>query len=193
MSTRPPTRPSAESPPAADPSGRAEDALAGVPGAPASAGAVPSPAHAHQAGGGAFLEAFRRGALAPPPIAVTLGLELRDLRPGHATFTLRTDPARDSNPQGTVQGGVLSALADAAMGYAYLTTLEAGESFTTVELKINFVRPVWRASLTAVGEVVQRGRTVGLVRCNVSDDEGRLIAFATSTCLTLAGERAAGR
>jgi uncharacterized protein (TIGR00369 family) len=67
------------------------------------------------------------------------------------------------------------------------------ESFTTLELKINFLRPVWRASLTCVGRVVQRGRTVGLAEARIFDERERLVALATSTCLTLRGEQAAGR
>ena len=100
---------------------------------------------------------------------------------------------RHSNPMGTIHGGILCDLADAAMGMAYFSTLEPGESFTTLELKINFLRPFWTGRLVARGRVVSRGRTVGMTECDVEDDEGRLIARATSTCLTLRGEAAAGR
>jgi uncharacterized protein (TIGR00369 family) len=98
-----------------------------------------------------------------------------------------------SQPMGTIHGGVLCDLADAAMGLAYASTLAPDESFTTLELKINFLRPVWRATLTAEGRVVTRGRTVGLVECSVVDVRGRLIAKASGTCLTLRGEQARGR
>ena len=84
-------------------------------------------------------------------------------------------------------------MADAAMGMAYFSGLEAGESFTTLELKINFLRPFWTGTLLAHGRVVQRGKTVGMTECDVVDAEGRLIARASSTCLTLRGEAAAGR
>ena len=100
---------------------------------------------------------------------------------------------RHSNPMGTIHGGILCDLADAAMGMAYYSTLEPGESFTTLELKINFLRPFWTGRLVARGRVVSRGRTVGMTECDVEDDEGRLIARATSTCLTLRGEAATGR
>jgi uncharacterized protein (TIGR00369 family) len=79
------------------------------------------------------------------------------------------------------------------MGIAYASTLEEGESFTTLELKINFLKPVWRARLRAEARVVQRGRTVGLAECDVLDEKGSLVARASSTCLTLSGEMAAGR
>ena len=76
---------------------------------------------------------------------------------------------------------------------AYASELERGESFTTLELKINFMKPVWRAHLRAEGKVVRRGRTVGLVECDVFDEKGSLVARASSTCLTLRGEMAKGR
>ena len=94
---------------------------------------------------------------------------------------------------GTVHGGILCDLADAAMGFAYASTLQQDETFTTLELKINFLRPVWHTRLTATANVVQRGRTVGLVECDVRDAEGRLVARASSTCMTLRGAQAQGR
>ena len=94
---------------------------------------------------------------------------------------------------GTLHGGILCDIADAAMGMAYASTLDEGESFTTLELKINFLRPITVARLVADGRVVQRGKTVGLAECAVTDERGRLIAKATSTCLTLRGEQAQGR
>lgn len=100
---------------------------------------------------------------------------------------------RHSNPMGTIHGGILCDLADAAMGMAYYSSLGPGESFTTLELKINFLRPFWTGPLLAHGKVVQRGRTVGMTECDVVEEQGRLIARASSTCMTLRGEAAAGR
>jgi uncharacterized protein (TIGR00369 family) len=71
------------------------------------------------------------------------------------------------------------------MGCANATRLEAGETFTTVELKINFLKPVWSARLTAVGEVIKGGRTIALTECRITDESGSLVAYATSTCMTL--------
>ena len=79
------------------------------------------------------------------------------------------------------------------MGMAFASTLAPDESFTTVELKINFFRPVWKALLTAKGVVVNRGRTVGFVECTITDEENRLVAKASSTCMVLRGEKATGR
>jgi uncharacterized protein (TIGR00369 family) len=134
-----------------------------------------------------------RGEAGLPPVAHLIGFEFVEGSEGRSLFRMTTDPARHGNPMGTVHGGVLCDIADAAMGVAFASTLADGESFTTLELKINFLRPVWRAELRAEGVVVQRGRTVGLVECTISDAEGRLVARATSTCLTLRGEQAAGR
>jgi uncharacterized protein (TIGR00369 family) len=86
---------------------------------------------------------------------------------------------------GTIQGGVICALADAAMGLAYATRLEDAESFTTLELKTNYLRQVRDGTLVATGRVVHAGRTVGLTSCDVVDGEGRKVAYATSTCMTL--------
>jgi uncharacterized protein (TIGR00369 family) len=79
------------------------------------------------------------------------------------------------------------------MALAYATTIADGESFTTLELKINFLKPIWKASLTAEGKVVKRGRTIGLTECDVVDEKGSLVARASSTCMTLRGDDAAGR
>jgi uncharacterized protein (TIGR00369 family) len=128
----------------------------------------------------------------PPPVAGLIGLELDRMENGESTMRMEAEE-RHSNPMGTIHGGILCDLADAAMGTAYFSLLEEGESFTTLELKINYLRPFWTGKLIAHGRVVARGRTVGMTECDVVDDKGRLIAKATSTCLTLRGDAAAGR
>jgi uncharacterized protein (TIGR00369 family) len=139
------------------------------------------------------IQRMKSGELPLPPIFGLIGFKLTKVDPGQVVCTMESDPERQANPMGTIHGGVLCDLADAAMGLSFASTLAADESFTTLELKINFLRPVWRATLTAEGRVVSRGRTVGLVECSVVDEQGRLIAKATSTCLTLRGEQARGR
>ncbi len=96
---------------------------------------------------------------------------------------------RHHNPMGTLHGGVYCDLADAAMGYAYASTLGEGESFTTVELKINFLRAVRHGKLTAEARVVKAGSTLGYVECDVTDQDGRLVARAASTCMKLRQDR----
>src|SRR5207244_13426073 len=116
-----------------------------------------------------------RGEMPPPPIAQRLGFTSAAVEPGHAIIEFTAEP-RHANPMGTLHGGVLGDIADAAMGMAWAATLGEGETFTTLELKINFLRPVWTGKLTATGRVVQGGRTVGLLECDVVDDQGRLVA-----------------
>jgi uncharacterized protein (TIGR00369 family) len=133
-----------------------------------------------------------RGELPPPPVARLVGMRLAAADAEHVVMELDTDD-RHANPMGTVHGGILCDLADAAMGMCFFAGLQPGESFTTLELKINFLRPVWKARLRAEAHAVQRGRTVGLVQCDVVDADTRLVARATSTLLVLRGEAAAGR
>ena len=114
------------------------------------------------------------------------------MEPGHAVVELEATE-RHANPMGTLHGGVLCDIADAAMGMAYAASLEEGETFTTLELKINFLRPVWTGKLVADGHLVKGGRSVGLVECTITDEQDRLVARASSTCMTLRGEAAAGR
>ena len=128
----------------------------------------------------------------PPPIAVLIGFKVVAAAPGAATVTLEAGP-QHANPMGTLHGGILCDIADAAMGIAYAATLAEGESFTTLELKISFLKPIWNSALTAEGKVLKQGRTTGLVECRITDDKGSLVAHATSTCMTLRGASAQGR
>jgi uncharacterized protein (TIGR00369 family) len=126
------------------------------------------------------------------PVARLIGFEAKDIGNGRATAVLAVGP-QHANPMGTLHGGILCDIADAAMGMAFASTLAPEESFTTVELKINFFRPVWQARLKAEGKVVRRGRSLGYVECEITDESGQLIAKAASTCLALRGEDAKGR
>jgi uncharacterized protein (TIGR00369 family) len=94
---------------------------------------------------------------------------------------------------GTLHGGVFCDLADAAMGTAWVSGLNEGESCTTIELKINYFRPVWSGRLIAEARVLKRGKNIGFVECEVRDDHGRLVAKASSSLMTLRGHQAAGR
>ena len=132
------------------------------------------------------------GTVPPPPIAWLIGFKVIAIAPGAATVTLEAGP-QHANPMGTLHGGVLCDIADAAMGIAYATNLVEGESFTTLELKISFLKPIWKATLTAEGKILKQGRTTGLVECRVTDEKGSLVAHATSTCMTLRGTAAQGR
>jgi uncharacterized protein (TIGR00369 family) len=130
----------------------------------------------------------QRGEAPPPPIGRLLGFVLKEIEPGRAVFEMTADE-RHHNPMGTLHGGVYCDLADAAMGYAYAATLAEGETFTTVELKINFFRPMRRGKLTAEARVVKAGGTLGYVECDVTDQTGKLVAKAASTCMKLRQDR----
>jgi uncharacterized protein (TIGR00369 family) len=125
-------------------------------------------------------------------IARLIGFEVKEVADGTAVITLAAGP-QHANPMGTLHGGVLCDVADAAMGIAFASTLAPDESLTTVELKINFFRPVWEARLRAEGKVVRRGSTLAYTECEISDEQGRLVAKASSTCMVLRGQKAAGR
>ena len=135
---------------------------------------------------------LQSGAIPPPPVATLVGFTLGAVEPGSAIVELEATE-RHANPMGTVHGGILCDVADAAMGMAWAAGLAEGETFTTLELKINFLKPVWTGKLTATGRVVKGGRTIGLVECDIVDEKQRLVARASSTVMTLRGAEAAGR
>jgi uncharacterized protein (TIGR00369 family) len=129
-------------------------------------------------------EKILQGQAPPPPIARLLGFALKAVEPGHAIFEMDVGE-RHHNPMGTLHGGVYCDLADLAMGYAYASTLGEAETFTTIELKINFFRPLRDGKLTAEARIVKAGSTLGYVECDLKDDKGKLVARAASTCLKL--------
>lgn len=127
-----------------------------------------------------------------PPIAKLIGFRLLRFEPGHVVFELDAGP-QHANPMGTLHGGILCDLGDAAMGTATATTLREGETFTTLELKINFVKPVWTARLNAVGRVLRRGRTIVLTESEITDEGGSLVAKLSGSCMILRGADAVER
>jgi uncharacterized protein (TIGR00369 family) len=138
------------------------------------------------------MEAMLRGEAPPPAAATLLGMRLASFGAGEALVELDATAAH-GNPMGTVQGGVLAAAADAAMGWAYMTTLGEGESYTTVEMKVNFLRAVRAGRIAARARVKNAGRTLGLIECDVLDADGKLVAHAVSTCMILRATTPDGR
>jgi uncharacterized protein (TIGR00369 family) len=140
------------------------------------------------------IDAMRRAGVGgfAPPIARLIGMRAVSFDEGSAVLELDAD-GRHANPMGTLHGGVLCDLADLAMGVALYSTLGPGESFTSLELKINFTKPVWNGRVTAKARVKKGGRTTALLECEVRDEKDSLVAFATSTCMVLRGEMARGR
>src|SRR5438876_8549949 len=126
------------------------------------------------------------------PVARLIGFEAKEIADGRATVMLAAG-LQHANPMGSLHGGILCDIADAAMGMAFASTLAPEESFTTIEMKINFFRPVWQAHLKAEAAIVKRGATVGYVECAITNEENLLVAKAASTCMVLRGEAAKGR
>ncbi len=126
------------------------------------------------------------------PVAQLVGFRLVAAEGGQAIWELEAGP-QHANPMGTLHGGIICDIADAAMGIAMATLLDEGESFTTLELKINYLRPFRSGTLRAKGRVVRQGRTVSLAECDVLDDQERLVARASCTQMTLRGDMAEGR
>jgi uncharacterized protein (TIGR00369 family) len=126
------------------------------------------------------------------PIAELIGFRVEEIGGGRAVGVMQAGP-QHANPMGTLHGGVLCDLSDAAMGMAFVSTLGPDETFTTVDLSINFFRPVWQTLLRAEARVVNRGKNLGYVECDVTDQDGRRVAKAQSTCIVLRGEQARQR
>jgi uncharacterized protein (TIGR00369 family) len=138
------------------------------------------------------LRALARGDVSPPAIAKLVGFEFVAIDLGRATFELEAGP-QHANPMGTLHGGILGDLTDAAIGMAMASSLEDDETFTSLDLTLKFLKPVWKARLRANAVLVKRTRSLGLLECEVTDDGGSLVARAYSTCMVLRGEDARGR
>ena len=135
---------------------------------------------------------FSTATMPPTPIADLLGFSLVSMKYGEVVMEFVAGP-QHANPMGTLHGGVLCDLADLSMGAVYATTLGEGESFTTLELKINFFKPFWTGKLKSVARLVKRGKTVGMTECEIFDTKESLVAKVSSTCMTLRGNKASGR
>ena len=133
-----------------------------------------------------FLTAYTEGRLPHPPALVTNGIRPVEFADGRAVFEL-TPAEWQYNPIGCVHGGVLSTLADSALGCAVHTKLGVGFTYTSLELKINFTRAVTVASgrLRCVGTVVTIGRRVATSEATITDEAGRVVGHASSTCLIM--------
>ena len=133
-----------------------------------------------------IMQRIAAGELPQPPIGETLAFRLMEAAPARAVF--ECDPAEyHYNPIGTVHAGLATTMLDSAMGCAFVTTLDAGVRWTTLELKANYTRPITHETgrIRCIGAVVHRGRTVATTEGRVEDLEGRLLAHGTGTILVL--------
>ena len=131
-----------------------------------------------------FLKAMVAGKVPQPPMAATLGFRLVEVAQGRAVFE-GVPEFRLYNPIGTVHGGFAASLLDSALGCAIFSTLAKGEAWTTLELKLNFVRPLIQDTgpVRAEGRIIHRGRTVATSEGTLKDRAGKLYAHATTTCM----------
>ena len=133
------------------------------------------------------MHALMAGELPPPPIALLLGMEPVEVSEGRVVFAAEPGE-RHYNPIGLVHGGLAATLLDSAMGCAVQTTLPAGDAYTTLELKVNFTRPITRETgrVLCEGEVLHRGGRVATAEGRViAERTGKLLAHGTTTCLIL--------
>lgn len=130
------------------------------------------------------LEAMMFGELPYPPMNETMNMTLLEVDDGRAVFQ-GIPLLQHYNPLGTVHGGWFATLLDSALGCAVQTTLAAGRSYTTVELSVNIVRPASHKTgpLRAVGRVIHGGRQMATAEARLEDENGKLYAHATTTCL----------
>jgi uncharacterized protein (TIGR00369 family) len=132
------------------------------------------------------IRAIQGGRVPPMPFAQVMGLSIPRAERGFVTFAF-TPSELWENPMGTLHGGAIGTLLDSAMGMAVLSTLEQGVSFTTLEYKVNFLRPVFATTGEVFGEgrVLHEGRTQAVVEARLVDASGKLYALASSTCAIL--------
>lgn len=137
-----------------------------------------------------FLQGVVDGRLPAPPIAETLGFALVAVEKGRAIFE-GVPQQRHYNPIGVVHGGFAMTLLDSALGCAVHTMLDKGEAYTTLEIKVNMVRPLTNETglVRAEGRVLHRGRTVSTAEGEIKDADGKLYAHATTTCMIFPAKR----
>lgn len=132
------------------------------------------------------LRAIRDGQLPPPPIAGHFGFQIMDISPGEVTFTGSPDESV-YNPIGLVHGGFVCTLLDTVIGCAVQSTLPAGTTYTSIDITVNYLRPVHgdTGELRARGWVTKPGRRVAFASGEVLDGQGRAVASATGSCLVI--------
>ncbi len=131
-----------------------------------------------------YLRAIVAGDVPPPPIAILLGLEIVDIQEGQVTFAVK--PAEyHYNPIGMVHGGLACTLFDSAMGCAVHSTLPAGATYTTLEIKVNFLRPLSSRTgrVLCEGKVIYVGGRTATAEARLIDADGKLYGHATTTCM----------
>lgn len=141
-----------------------------------------------------YLQAMLDGKIPRPPISQTLNFALTEIGEGRATFI--GEPAEyHYNPIGSVHGGLAATLLDSALGCAIQTLLPAGDWYTTLELHVNFIRPLTAQTgrVFCYGEAIHTGRTIGTAQARLVDEAGKLYAHGTATCAIFRSEGENGK
>jgi uncharacterized protein (TIGR00369 family) len=133
-----------------------------------------------------FLQSIILGELPAPPISATLGFRLAEAAPGRVVFVAQPSEYH-YNPIGVVHGGLAATLLDSSMSCAVQSTLPAGVGYTTLELKVNFIRPVilGTGELRSEGTVIHAGGMTATAEGRIIDQTGKLYAHGTTTCIIL--------
>jgi uncharacterized protein (TIGR00369 family) len=133
-----------------------------------------------------YLKAIQEGRIPPPPIAVLIDMRIVEVSEGRVVFAAQ--PAEfHYNPLGAVHGGLAATLLDSALGCAIHSTLPAGTGFTTLEIKVNYLRPMTRETglVYSEGKVIHVGGRIATAEGRITDAEGKLYAHGTTTCIIL--------
>jgi uncharacterized protein (TIGR00369 family) len=150
---------------------------------------APLPADAITLSGLEILHRMKSGELPMPPMAQVMGMYPEVAEHGRVVFT-STPKADFLNPMGTIHAGYALTLLDTVLACTVHSTLAAGQSYTTLEVKANFVRAILPDSglLTVEGKILSAGRRIGTSEAKITDTKGRLLAHATTTCIIFSGE-----
>jgi uncharacterized protein (TIGR00369 family) len=150
---------------------------------------VPLASQASQLSGMEFLEKITNAELPLPPLIHTLDFKVSTILPGRAEFTFQPQEFH-YNPLGSVHGGVITAILDSALGCTLHSVLPAGTGYTTVDIKVNFLKSISIKTglMRAVGAIINQGNRTALLEARLTDENGKLYAYATSTCMILKSE-----
>jgi len=133
-----------------------------------------------------YLKAMQEGKIPSPPIGILMDMRIVEVTEGRVIFAAQ--PAEyHYNPLGTVHGGLAATLLDSALGCAIHSTLQAGTGYTTLELKVNYLRPMTRESgmMYCEGKVIHVGGRIATAEGRLTDADGKLYAHGTTTCIIL--------
>ena len=150
---------------------------------------APLASQAKQLAGLDFLERMINAEFPLPPLIHTLDFKVSGIQPGRAVFSFQPQEFH-YNPLGSVHGGVITAILDSAMGCALHSVLPLGTGYTSVDIKVNFLKPIniKTGSLKAVGTIINQGNRTALLEGRLTDENDKLYAHATSTCMIFKGD-----